>query len=119
MLNKPKQGAYYKWSQLIHETKSAQISQKQDEHKIYEIMKTTCCLAYYRNVYNWNWLEVTYDTIRHDTIYILFYIYIIKKIEIVLSWLLPICQRPHGNLWSWAQNVWELHISGTNEPKGV
>ena len=32
----------YNWSSVIHDTQSAQISQKQDEHNIYVIMKTIC-----------------------------------------------------------------------------
>ena len=32
----------YKWSEVIHGTQSAQISQKQDERNIYVIMKKMC-----------------------------------------------------------------------------
>ena len=40
---------YDKWSQVIHDTQSAQTSQKQDEHNIYVIMKTMCPPGYHRN----------------------------------------------------------------------
>ena len=39
----------YKWSQVIHDTQSAQISQKQDERNIYLIMKTMCPPGYHHN----------------------------------------------------------------------
>ena len=32
----------HKWSEVIHNTQSAQISQKQDGHNVYVIMKTMC-----------------------------------------------------------------------------
>ena len=32
----------YKWSKVIHDRQSAQISQKQDGRNIYVIMKTMC-----------------------------------------------------------------------------
>ena len=32
----------YKWSYVIHDRQSAQISQKQDKPNIYVIMKTMC-----------------------------------------------------------------------------
>ena len=34
---------------MIHDTQSAQISQKQDKHNIYVIMKTMCPLGYHHN----------------------------------------------------------------------
>ena len=34
---------------MIHDTQSAQISQKQDERKLYAIMKTMCPPGYHRN----------------------------------------------------------------------
>ena len=34
---------------MIHDTQSAQISQKQDEHNIYVIMKTMCPSSYHHN----------------------------------------------------------------------
>ena len=34
---------------MIHDTQSAQISQKQDEHNIYAIMKTMCPPGYHQN----------------------------------------------------------------------
>ena len=34
---------------MIHDTKNAQISQKQDEHIIYVIMKTICPPGYHHN----------------------------------------------------------------------
>ena len=34
---------------MIHDTQSAQISQKQDEHNIYVIMKTMCPPGYHHN----------------------------------------------------------------------
>ena len=34
---------------MIHDTQSAQISQKQDERNIYAIMKTMCPPGYYHN----------------------------------------------------------------------
>ena len=34
---------------MIHNTKSAQISQKQDVHNIYVIMKTMCHSGYHHN----------------------------------------------------------------------
>ena len=34
---------------MIHDTQSAQISQKQDERNIYVIMKTMCPPGYHRN----------------------------------------------------------------------
>ena len=34
---------------MIHDTQSAQISQKQDERNIYVIMKTMCRPGYHRN----------------------------------------------------------------------
>ena len=34
---------------MVHDTQSAQISQKQDEHNIYEIMKTMCPPSSYHN----------------------------------------------------------------------
>ena len=34
---------------MIHDTQSAQISQKQDERNIYEIMKTMCPPGYHHN----------------------------------------------------------------------
>ena len=34
---------------MIHETQSAQISQKQDERNIYEFMKTMCPPGYHHN----------------------------------------------------------------------
>ena len=37
------------WSYVIHDTQSAQISQKQDEHNIYAIMKTMCPPGYHHN----------------------------------------------------------------------
>ena len=56
---------------MIHDTKSAQISQKQDEHNIYVIMKTTCPPGYHHNGF------VATDALRHIITYILFiYIYI-------------------------------------------
>ena len=39
----------YMNTELIHDTQSVQISQKQDEHNIYVIMKTTCPLSYHHN----------------------------------------------------------------------
>ena len=36
---------------MIHDTQSAQISQKQDEHNIYVIMKTMCPPGYHHNIY--------------------------------------------------------------------
>ena len=36
-------------SHLYHHTQSAQISQMQDEHNIYAIMKTMCSPGYYHN----------------------------------------------------------------------
>ena len=33
---------------MIHDTQSAQISQKQEEHDIYVIMKTMCLPGYFR-----------------------------------------------------------------------
>ena len=41
----------YKWSSVIHDTQSAQISQMQDEHNIYVIMKTICPPSYPHNGY--------------------------------------------------------------------
>ena len=38
-----------KWSWVIHDTQSAQISQKQDERNIYAIMKTMCPPGYHHN----------------------------------------------------------------------
>ena len=40
----------YIWSQVIHDTPSAQISQKQDGCNIYVIMKTMCPPSYHQNV---------------------------------------------------------------------
>ena len=34
---------------MIHDTQSAQISKKQDEHNIYVIMKTMCPPGYHHN----------------------------------------------------------------------
>ena len=34
---------------MIHDTQSAKISQKKDEHNIYVIMKTMCPLDYHHN----------------------------------------------------------------------
>ena len=34
---------------MIHDTQSAQISQKQDERNVYEIMKTMCPPSYHHN----------------------------------------------------------------------
>ena len=39
----------YKWSEVIHDTQSAQISQKQDGHNMYVIMKTMWHPGYYHN----------------------------------------------------------------------
>ena len=36
---------------MIHDTQSAQISQKQDERNIYEIMKTMCPPGYHHNCF--------------------------------------------------------------------
>ena len=38
-----------KWSEVIHDIQSAQISQKQDGCNIYAIMKTMCPPSYHRN----------------------------------------------------------------------
>ena len=37
----------YKWSYMLIDTQSAQISQKQERHKIYIIMKSTRPLGYH------------------------------------------------------------------------
>ena len=37
------------WSRVIHDTQSAQISQKQDGRNIYAIMKTMCPPDYHHN----------------------------------------------------------------------
>ena len=39
----------YKWSKVIHNTQSAQISQKQDGRNIHAIMKTMCPPGYHCN----------------------------------------------------------------------
>ena len=39
----------YKWSSVMHDTQSAQISQKQDERNICVIMKTMCPPVYHHN----------------------------------------------------------------------
>ena len=39
----------FKWSWMTHDIQSAQISQKQDEHNIYDIMKTMCPPGYHHN----------------------------------------------------------------------
>ena len=44
-----KQGAIYKWSSLIDDTQSAQISQKEDRPNIHTIIKTMCSPSYHRN----------------------------------------------------------------------
>ena len=44
-----KQGAIYKWSSLIDDTQSAQISQKKDERNIHTVMKTMCPPGYHYN----------------------------------------------------------------------
>ena len=44
-----KQGTWYKWSYVIHDTQSAQIPQKQDRHNKNEIMKLMCPPGYHHN----------------------------------------------------------------------
>ena len=46
---KAKEGAKYQSPYVIHDTQSAQISQKQDEGNIYVIMKTMCTPGYHHN----------------------------------------------------------------------
>ena len=38
-----------KWSKVIHDTQSAQISHKKDKRNIYKIMKTICPPGYHHN----------------------------------------------------------------------
>ena len=61
---------------MIHDTQSAQISQKQDERNIYAIMKTMCPPDYHHN----GFVVIVVITGRahcfHDCIYIYIYIYI-------------------------------------------
>ena len=63
---------YYKWSYVIHDTQSAQISQKQDERNIYLSMKTMCPPGYYHNGF------VATHALGH-MIYIYIYIKVSKK----------------------------------------
>ena len=57
---------------MIHDTQSAQISQKQDERNIYVIMKTMCPPGHHHNGF------VATHALRHMMygIYIYIYIYI-------------------------------------------
>ena len=68
---------------MIHDTKSVQISQKQDERNIYVIMKTMCPPGYHS--YN---LLVIYTYIY---IYIYMYIYIFTYILLILSLYIHKC----------------------------
>ena len=65
---------------MIHDTQSAQISQKQDERNIYEIMKTMCPPGYHHNGF------VATHALGH-IMYIYIYIYIcIKHCDMVHKW---------------------------------
>ena len=61
---------------MIHDTQSAQISQKQDGHNIYVIMKTMCPPGYHHNGF------VATHALGHMMyglyIYVYIYIYIYK-----------------------------------------
>ena len=59
---------------MIHDTQSAQISQKQDERNIYVIMKTMCPPGYHHNGF------VATHALGHMMygLYIYIYIYIYK-----------------------------------------
>ena len=48
-VQRAKRRASYRWSWVIHNAQSAQISQKQDGRNKYEIMKTICSPGYYHN----------------------------------------------------------------------
>ena len=61
---------------MIHDTQSAQISQKQDERNIYVIMKTMCPPGYHHNgfvathalghmMYGYNHIPYTVITVHH------------------------------------------------------
>ena len=41
----------HKWSKVVHETQSAQISKKQDGHNIYVMMKTMCSPGYHHKTF--------------------------------------------------------------------
>ena len=58
---------------MIHDTQSAQISQKQDERNLYAIMKTMCPPGYHHNgfVATHTW---AHDVHVHD-VYIYIYVY--------------------------------------------
>ena len=70
---------------MIHETQSAQISHKQDEHNIYVIMKTMCPPGYHHNgfvaTHALGHMMYGYDY-GHDYIY---YIYICIYIEYIMN----------------------------------
>ena len=60
----------YKWSSMIHDTQSAQISQKEDERNLYGIMKTLCAPGYHHNG-----IVATHGFGHMMCIYIYIYIY--------------------------------------------
>ena len=62
---------------MIHDTKSAQISQKQDERNIYAIMKTMCPPIYHHNGF------VATHALGH-MMYMILYIYIYVYIYIYI-----------------------------------
>ena len=49
---------------MIHDTKSAQISQKQDERNIYVIMKTMCPLDCHHNGNGYIYIYITQETTK-------------------------------------------------------
>ena len=75
-----------------------------EENQSRMVGQTDCCYYYY-----------CYNTISIKHIYI--YICSQKK-DNVSSRLLPICQWPHGNSCTWANEV-QLHIADTDEPKSA
>ena len=58
---------------MIHDTQSAQVSQKEDERNIYVIMKTMCPPGYHHNGF------AETHALGHMMIYIYMYIYIYYK----------------------------------------
>ena len=60
---------------MIHDTQSAQVSQKHDERNIYVIMKTMCPTGYHHNITN---IYVTLFTYIYINKNICKYIYVNK-----------------------------------------
>ena len=81
---------------MIHDTQSAQISQKQDERNIYVIMKTMCPPGYHHNgfVATHALGHMMYGDVHdvHDVhIYIYIYIYITSLLHPFLFLSAPYC----------------------------